>query len=316
MYKRQGVFSSSAMHLKRQQAAYLYAALSILSWSTISTAFKLSLYHLSPLGLLCISSLTATLFLGIVNGGTGGFGGGFQALRQNLRRSLAAGLLNPFAYYLILFVAYSRLRAQEAQALNYTWAIVLALFSIPLLHEKFRIVDISALLVSLVGVLIISTRGNLRVLRFDDRMASFLALFSSLVWALYWIVSLKDQRPAIPKLFYNFLCGALAIGLFALLSGLPLFLPGGKPLYGILGALYVGIFEMGLTFLLWYKALEKTNSTASVSNLIFLTPFISLLFIATILHESIHPATVIGLLLIVVSNLVQKGILASFKRKR
>ena len=303
------------MKLKSQQSAYLYAGLSILAWSTISTAFKLSLIQLTPLGLLLISAFTAAVFLGIVKLRTEGMHGGFKEICGNLRRSLVAGMLNPFAYYLILFVAYSRLRAQEAQALNYTWAIVLALFSIPLLKERFRLIDITALLVSHMGVIIISTRGNLAILRFDDKLASFLALFSSLVWAFYWIVSLKDKRDAVPKLFYNFLVGAVAVGLFALISGLPLFLPGAKPLYGILGALYVGIFEMGLTFLLWYKALDKTHSTASVSNLIFLTPFLSLLFIATVLRESIHPATVIGLLLIVASNLIQKGISFSIKRK-
>ncbi len=301
--------------MNRQKNAYLYAALSILAWSTISTAFKLSLNHLTPLGLLLLSSLTASLFLGIVYGCSGGSRKGIKDFPSGLRKSLAAGLLNPFAYYLILFVAYSRLRAQEAQALNYTWAIVLALFSIPLLHEKFRIIDLTALLVSLFGVIIISTRGDFSSLRFDDTMASFLALFSSLVWALYWIVSLKDDRPAVPKLFYNFLVGTLAISLFALLSGLPLFIPESNMLLGFFGALYVGIFEMGLTFLLWYQALEKTHSTASISNLIFLTPFLSLIFIATILKESIHPATVIGLLLIVISNLVQKWLHSSFQRQ-
>ncbi|MCB5259059.1 MAG: EamA/RhaT family transporter, partial [Candidatus Cloacimonetes bacterium] len=48
-------------------------------------------------------------------------------------------------------------------------------------------------------------------------------------------------------------------------------------------------------------------NTAKISNLIFLSPFISMFFIQSILKESIHPATIIGLLLIVVSNLVQKS---------
>ena len=32
---------------------------------------------------------------------------------------------------------------------------------------------------------------------------------------------------------------------------------------------YVGLFEMGITFVLWLSALKSTNNTARISNLIF-----------------------------------------------
>ena len=41
---------------------------------------------------------------------------------------IAAGLINPCIYYLLLFQAYDRLLAQQALALNYTWPIVLVIF--------------------------------------------------------------------------------------------------------------------------------------------------------------------------------------------
>lgn len=299
---------------KSQFQAYLYAALSIVAWSTISTAFKLSLRVLTPLGLLLLSSVMATIFLGGVNLVSGQRLSRKQLL-LNLRQSLPAGMLNPFAYYLILFEAYSRLRAQEAQALNYTWAIVLALFSVLLMGERFRWLDIFALVMSLAGVVVISTRGDFSTLRFDDLPASLLALFTSVVWALYWIISRRDKRSSALKLFFNFLCGALAIGGFAVVSGLPLFLPGASLLAGIAGGVYVGIFEMGLTFLLWDRALAHTTHTATISNLIFFTPFISLLFISGVLHEKIATATFVGLLMIVVSNLIQKSSPGSSQRK-
>lgn len=223
-------------------------------------------------------------------------------------------MLNPFVYYLVLFEAYSRLRAQEAQALNYTWAIVLALFSIWLLKERFRLMDLAALLLSFFGVLIISTKGRLDSLQFDDPIASFLAVFTSVVWALYWIISLKDSRPALQKLFYNFLVGFALIACFVTFGKISLFVPQADIFRGVLGGIYVGIFEMGLTFLLWYKALEYSDNTAKISNLVFITPFLSLIFIAKVLGESIHPATFAGLGLIVFSNIVQKGGLGFLKR--
>jgi drug/metabolite transporter (DMT)-like permease len=214
----------------------------------------------------------------------------------------------------MLFEAYSRLRAQEAQALNYTWAIVLALFSIWLLKEKFRIIDFVSLLISFFGVWVISTKGQITSLQFDDALGSFLAVSTSIIWAFYWILNIKDKRPALTKLNYNFFLGFLFIALFALFTHKSLFTPQAIYGYGILGGIYVGIFEMGLTFLLWNKALELTDNTAVISNLIFFTPFLSLLFISSVLKESIHYATFIGLLLIFFSNLLQKGLPAILKR--
>lgn len=291
--------------MKNQSKSYIFAGLSILAWSSVSTAFKLALGQLNPAGLLFFSALFATLFLACYNYITGQHC--FIGFTKNIQQSLFAGFLNPYLYYVVLFIAYNRLRAQEAQSLNYTWAIMLSILSVVFLGEHFRLKDMLALLVSLVGVFIISTQGSLSILKFDDAFGSSLAIGSSFIWALYWIVSIKDKRPNSSKLFYNFLVGTILISLHIIITQESLFKPQASLAYALLSSLWVGIFEMGLTFLLWLKALQLTNNTAKISNLIFLSPFISMFFIQSILKESIHPATIIGLLLIVVSNLVQKS---------
>jgi drug/metabolite transporter (DMT)-like permease len=87
-----------------------------------------------------------------------------------------------------------------------------------------------------------------------------------------------------------------------LFSGLP-------PLSGgpLLAAVYVGLFEMGITFALWltamkYAARPEGGGTARVANLIFLSPFLSLVFIHFLVGETIHPATVVGLAFIIAGN--------------
>ncbi len=60
---------------------------------------------------------------------------------------------------------------------------------------------------------------------------------------------------------------------------------------GIAGAIYVGLFEMGITFVLWLTALKKATHIARISNLIFISPFLSLLLISFILGEPIAPST-------------------------
>ncbi len=62
---------------------------------------------------------------------------------------------------------------------------------------------------------------------------------------------------------------------------------------------------MGLTFVFWLKALKMSRSTAQVSNLIYLSPFISLVLIHYVVGETILPSTIIGLLFIVSGILIQ-----------
>jgi len=75
---------------------------------------------------------------------------------------------------------------------------------------------------------------------------------------------------------------------------------------GWLGAAYIGLFEMGLAFVAWLTALKYAESTSKISNLIFISPFVSLLLLSQIIGETIYPATVIGLIMIVVGLFVQK----------
>jgi drug/metabolite transporter (DMT)-like permease len=75
---------------------------------------------------------------------------------------------------------------------------------------------------------------------------------------------------------------------------------------GSLAAVYVGTFEMGFTFILWLAALKLSKDTARISNLIYLSPFLSLIFINIIVGENIYLTTLIGLLLIVSGIVLQR----------
>ncbi|MCA1767208.1 MAG: EamA family transporter, partial [Idiomarina sp.] len=66
----------------------------------------------------------------------------------------------------------------------------------------------------------------------------------------------------------------------------------------LLAGIYVGLFEMGIAFILWQLAVHKVSRTAKVSNLIFLSPPISLLLLYVVVGESIYSSTLVGLVLI------------------
>lgn len=288
--------------MKDQKRAYLFALGAVLIWSTVASAFKISLRYMEPAHLLLIATLISTLLLGSILLFKGELLTAIPRSRKEWGLSLGLGLLNPFLYYLVLFQAFNLLPAQEAQPLNYTWAITLSILAVPLLGQKLSPRDILAITISYFGVVIISTRGDLLGFHFSDLVGVALALASTIAWALYWIYNTRDSRPPIAGLFANFLCALPMVLLYCLL-----FAEMRMPDYpGIFGAVYVGCFEMGLSFILWLSALKYTESTAKISNLIFLSPFISLILIHFLVGEDIYGSTVVGLIFIVIGLVVQQ----------
>jgi drug/metabolite transporter (DMT)-like permease len=288
--------------MDRQKKAYLYAVLTVLLWSTVASAFKITLRYLNFIQLLFYASFVsmAVLFLILL------LQGKLQDLRKFSKREYIAsallGFLNPFFYYTILFKAYSLLPAQEAQPLNWTWPIMLVLLSIVILKQPIGLLNVIAIFISFSGVFVISTHGDVLSFKFTNLPGALLALSSSIIWALFWIYNIKDKRDEVTKLFLNF-CFGFLYALAAVSVAGQFYWP---PLPGLLGVVYVGFFEMGITFVSWLKALQLSKTTAQVSNLVYAAPFLSLFFIHFIVGEEILFSTVVGLVLIISGVILQQ----------
>ena len=282
--------------------AYMYGLSAVLLWSTVATAFKLSLEHLSPVQLLFFATFSSLIVIFCM----AWYQGKLHLLqtlgKEKVIAMLFLGCINPFAYYLVLFEAYDLLPAQEAQPLNYTWALTLSYLSVLILKHHLKWQDILAGLICYGGVFVISTRGNVFTFEFSDPLGVGLAIFSTILWALYWIYSTKWGVDVVIGLLLNFVSGFVLISIWLVcVDGFV-----GVTLKGVIGAIYVGIFEMGITFFLWLQAMRLTSQTAKIANLIFLSPFISLFFIWSFLGETILPSTLVGLGMIITGLLVQK----------
>jgi len=278
-----------------QKKAYLLAIIAALLWSTAASAFKISLRYISYPLLLFFSSLTAFLVLLIIIILKGKFRALIHLSKEDLNNSILLGFLNPFLYYIVLFKAYNLIPAQQAQPLNFIWPVVLVILSIPLLKQKIRIYSLIALIICFSGVVFISTQGDFSGAKITNPLGIGLALFSAIVWALFWIYNLKDRREELYKLTWSFLFGSIFtfsyIIMFSDFSGINL--------PGLAGCIYIGIFEMGLTFYIWLNALKLSRSTAEINTVIYLTPLLALLFIHLTVGEDITYSTLIGVILII-----------------
>lgn len=288
--------------MNRSRLSYIYAGTAIMFWATIPTAFKICLGEMSVLHMLSIASVTSALaLLGILL-----LEKKTSLLRlsspTDLLKSALLGLMNPFIYYLVLLRAYQLLPAQVAQPLNMIWPIILVFLSVPILKQKIAVRSFAALFISFLGVYIISSQGNLFSHNQADTKGVMLATGSSVFWALYFILNVKDKRDEAVKLFLNFMFGSFYLALTLAITGN---WPVSVSIRGLSSAIYIGFFEMGITFFFWLKALQLAPSTDKVSNLVYLAPFLSLVFVHFILHEPIYLTTPAGLLLIVSGILMQ-----------
>jgi drug/metabolite transporter (DMT)-like permease len=288
--------------MDRTKQSYIYAGLAILFWSTVPTAFKISLGELDILPFLTIASLTSMIILLVVVIA----GNKTELIRKTtgkeLLNSAVLGFINPFLYYLILLKAYQLLPAQVAQPLNMIWPIILVFLSVPILGQKIERKSFIALFISFAGVYIISSQGHLFKPGHSDFKGVILATGSSIFWAMYFILNVKDKRDEAVKLFLNFLFGSAYLVVAMLITGKWQVEIGFK---GAIASVYVGIFEMGITFLFWLKALKMAPTTDKVSNFVYLAPFLSLVFVHYILHEPVYYTTPAGLLMIISGILIQ-----------
>lgn len=139
-------------------------------------------------------------------------------------------------------------------------------------------------------------------MKFSDPTGVLLALSSAFFWAAYWLLNLKDKRDTEEKLFLNFLFGLIYTFIYCIATN-NINLPGPEATFGVI---YIGLFEMGITFVLWLNALKLAENTAKVSNLVYLSPFLSLLFVSIAVGEKIMFYTITGLALIVGGILLQQ----------
>ncbi|MEA2105224.1 MAG: DMT family transporter [Bacteroidota bacterium] len=288
--------------MNNRQKGYLYAGLTILFWGTSASAFKIGLRYVDYFQLLLYSSFTAVIFLFFVLWAQKKLKILKTFTRKQYLYSMFLGFLNPFLYYVILFKAYTLLPAQIAQPLNFVWPIVLVLLSIPILKQKIGFKSFVALIVSFIGVYFISSQGQLFNHQFADPLGVTLALSTSVVWALFWLYNMKDQRDEVLKLFLNFVFAFFFI--LAITIKESSVIP--QNVEGVLTAIYIGLFEMGITFVIWLKALKLAGRTDKIGNLIYLTPFCALVFIHLFLGEKIYLTTILGLILIISGILLQQ----------
>ena len=281
--------------MKNTVKPILFASAAVLSWSTVATAFKVALRHMSVYEMVLVAACTALVIFGLRVLFTGQWREITKLKPEMWLRFALLGFVMPVGYYLVLFRAYDYLPAQIAQPVNYVWPILLAFMLAIYTRKPIPGIKYLGMLISLAGVVAISMGGA----DIEGGISPFglvMAIGSAMLWAIYWIIndSLKNYTSDSTALFLSFMFGViyLAIGLiWNPVSSITI--------DGLFAGMYIGAFEMGIPFICFGIAIRTTNNPTLVNQMCYLAPFLSLFFISFILGEPIMWTTYLGLVLII-----------------
>ncbi len=279
---------------------YIYAFVSILLWSTTATVTKLLLGNLDSTQILLVSSLFAFVFLFIIN-----------LVKRNLKlvkkyrtkdylQIFMIGSLGTFLYNLFLYLGINILEASQAFIINYLWPIMTVVFACIVLKEKMTIRKGIAMILSFLGVIIVTAKGDLLNINKNSIIGATYCVLAAVSYGLFSVLNKKKGYDKYLSMMLYYLSSFIISLIYSLFSEKTMVLELGQ----IFGLIWIGIFTSAIAFTSWALALEK-GDTAKISNLAYITPFVSLIWTSVILKEQFNIYSIAGLVIIVLGIFIQ-----------
>lgn len=278
---------------------YILAGVAIFFWSTMATISKLLLGSFTSIQVLCISSLFAFLFLFIKNLATRNIVKLKYYKAKDILIMILIGLPGIFLYNIFYYFGAAIMPASQAFIINYLWPIMSVVFACILLKEKLTPRKIIAIVLSFLGVIIV-TAENLGSLEISALAGAGCILFAAVCYGLFTALSQKYEYDKNISQMLTYFTTFLITAIMSVISKEPLQIG----VLEILGLAWNGVFVMGVATTAWTIALESGN-TAKISNLAYITPFASLIWTSLFLKEPISIFSVVGLVVIVGGILIQ-----------
>ena len=279
---------------------YIYAIISVLLWSTTATVTKLLLGNLDSMQILLLGSLFAFVFLFIVNYIKGNLKEIKNYKLKDYFKIMIIGILGTFLYNLFLYLGINTLQASQAFIINYLWPIMTVIFACLILKEKITIRKIIAIIISFVGVIIVSSNGNLLNIDKSSIIGTIYCILAAISYGLFSVLNKKQSYNKYTSMMLFYLT-SFCISLVYILAAKKVFVP---EMNQFLGLIWIGIFTSAIAFTSWAIALEK-GDTAKISNIAYITPFLSLVWTSMILKEKLCIYSVLGLVIIILGIFIQ-----------
>jgi len=287
--------------MKKENLAYVLVCITAMIWATGAALSKLVLAEIDSLQFLMFVTLFA--FAGMLAAVLVTRKAGI--IRKYKPRDYLVfsymGFIGMFFYLFLFYSSLAIMRAQETVAVNYLWPIMVVIFASVILKERPTIRKLSGILISFMGVIVVITGGNPLSIQLSSLEGTLMAMAGAALYGLFSVLSKKHNYDKLTSMmFYCLFAFIYAFASALIFSSVP-----AVSLSQLAVMSWVGAFVNGLGISLWLLAL-KYGDTAKIANIIYITPFMALVYIYFLVGEEILASSVIGLAGIIAGNLIQQ----------
>ena len=279
---------------------YLYAGISILMWSTTAAVTKLLLGSLNSMQIVLLGSLFASIYLFVVNAIKGNLKQLKEYKLKDFLQIAGIGILGTFLYNLFLFLGINKMQASQAFIINYLWPIMTVIFACIILKEKVTVRKIIAIVLSFIGVIIVTSNGDLLNIDKNSLIGALYCIIAAISYGLFCVINKQKNYDKYLSMFLFYASSLIVAIMYTVFTKNWFVLQWNE----LIGLVWIGVFTKAIAFTAWALALEK-GDTSKVSNLAYITPFLSLVWTSLILKESISIYAIIGLVVIVSGIFIQ-----------
>ena len=189
--------------------------------------------------------------------------------------------------------------ASQAFIINYLWPIMSVLFACIILKEKLTFKKIAAIIISFIGVSIV-IGGALKGFDKKTLLGAMFCILGAVSYGIFTSLNQKMKYNKMMTLMVSYFTTFTITTIINTING-ALFIPR---LEQMAGFLWNGIFTVAIANSFWVMALEK-GKTAKISNLAYITPFLSSVWTCVFLNEKITLNSMLGLIIIVLGIFIQ-----------
>jgi len=211
------------------------------------------------------------------------------------------GLTGVFLYNFVFLTGLSWTSATNGSLIVAFNPMLTAVLSALWLKERFRPVQAGGLLLALLGVGVVVTRGSIAVMRsLSFNPGDLLMLGAPLAWALYTILGKKvlARFPPLVATAYACLFGTLLLLPAAALEGSLLSGVHRLTVYGWISVLQLALLGTVAGFVWWYEGVEMLGASRAAV-FVNLVPLFGVLLSSLILSESLDVSQLAGGILVV-----------------
>ncbi|MFZ2096160.1 MAG: DMT family transporter [Anaerolineales bacterium] len=291
---------------RKHIVACIEVTFAVIAWGASFIATKLALRDLSPVTVVWLRFAIGVLILGIATRMRNQFS---LPKKQDWLYLSLLGFLGITFHQWLQSTGLQTVQASTTAWIVATTPVFIAFLSWLFLQEKIGWLQVSGIIMAVVGVLLVVSRGNIGGLFSGGfgTLGDVLILISAPNWAIFSILSSRglQKYPATQMMFYVMTIGWLFTSVL-FFSGSGIGEIGHLTWPGLIGVGFLGIFCSGLAYIAWYDGLQ-TLPASRIGAFLYMEPLVAVLVAWAVLGETLVPVTLIGGAVILLGvRLVQK----------